>query len=720
MNGNNRLELSLLHLKEKHIVNDTRKGYMNLIARILLFLFKYQTDPEQFADVQLLIEGIAEDLETQDLELGGGSNKTSRIFVEDCLTSEFVEFVKTLNGTDSFKQKKIKEALLKKPPHRIEVINFDNISAYHLLYYIIIQKKRNGQAYSFSQYNSCRAAFSYIYTLYEQTKPSNLETQLCLYFTSLKKLTAERAQLSGNINAKGKKPLPFEVYRFILKKFLSSKEMSYVFGHLFITLTWNAMSRSKTTAAIMLKHIDWEGDCLTIQIYQDKNDQCGDINKDCPRHIFANPLIPEICPILSLGLYFLVYDFDKVGKLFHGVKQNDRFREALKGFFKDGPVANELLLYGLTSETLGLHSIRKGSATYCSSGCTACPSQSSIDNRGGWSQGGVKDVYQKPLHAGDQYVGRTVTGLPRLQPEFAILPPFFVNNSNSEFISESIRCCYPGMPDNLFQVLKFCLASVVYHSEFLKEVMPFDHPVFSTPLFTLPSLLVELKKIVVCRLSEVGDIVPTGIPPDIINLLAIKKNYEAIKEVPMEVGAILEEKTILASQVTPSYRKTLLEQHFNQIKVFHQSASSENVALPETGESVQEITIFTHLWGGEFHYLPENYEIPNLNLRLIFLLWFLGNRNERITPLSKVRPSDVRNPKRLSELKFVIKKMMENVFPGNQNNVKNPTISSVNDWYKTGLESLNIKYFLCKDSNRRVGQLKWTTIARELRTKKEE
>jgi hypothetical protein len=27
---------------------------------------------------------------------------------------------------------------------------------------------------------------------------------------------------------------------------------------------------------------------------------------------------------------------------------------------------------------------------------------------------------------------------------------------------------------------------------------------------------------------------------------------------------------------------------------------------------------------------------------------------------------------------------------------------------------------LCKDSNRRVGQLKWTTIARELRTKKEE
>jgi hypothetical protein len=85
-----------------------------------------------------------------------------------------------------------------------------------------------------------------------------------------------------------------------------------------------------------------------------------------------------------------------------------------------------------------------------------------------------------------------------------------------------------------------------------------------------------------------------------------------------------------------------------------------------------------------------------------------------------VRPSDVRNPKRLSELKFAIKKMMENAFPGIQNNVKNPTISSVNDWYKTGLESLNIKCFLCKDSNRRVGQLKWTTIARELRTKKEE
>jgi hypothetical protein len=31
-----------------------------------------------------------------------------------------------------------------------------------------------------------------------------------------------------------------------------------------------------------------------------KNDQSGERPRD-PRHIYANPLMPEVCPILSLG-----------------------------------------------------------------------------------------------------------------------------------------------------------------------------------------------------------------------------------------------------------------------------------------------------------------------------------------------------------------------------------------------------------------------------------
>lgn len=42
-----------------------------------------------------------------------------------------------------------------------------------------------------------------------------------------------------------------------------------------------------------------------------KNDQTG-TESNAPRHIYANPLMPEICPILALGLY-LVVNPDVVG-----------------------------------------------------------------------------------------------------------------------------------------------------------------------------------------------------------------------------------------------------------------------------------------------------------------------------------------------------------------------------------------------------------------------
>ncbi|ETP53806.1 hypothetical protein F442_01318 [Phytophthora nicotianae P10297] len=35
-----------------------------------------------------------------------------------------------------------------------------------------------------------------------------------------------------------------------------------------------------------------------------------------PRHVYANPTIPEICPVLALGIYFSVFGFDGDGKLF--------------------------------------------------------------------------------------------------------------------------------------------------------------------------------------------------------------------------------------------------------------------------------------------------------------------------------------------------------------------------------------------------------------------
>jgi hypothetical protein len=50
-------------------------------------------------------------------------------------------------------------------------------------------------------------------------------------------------------------------------------------------------------------HLEWENDSMVIHFGQMKNVQFG--GKQDPKHVFANPIIPENCPILAVGIYYL-------------------------------------------------------------------------------------------------------------------------------------------------------------------------------------------------------------------------------------------------------------------------------------------------------------------------------------------------------------------------------------------------------------------------------
>jgi hypothetical protein len=56
---------------------------------------------------------------------------------------------------------------------------------------------------------------------------------------------------------------------------------------------------------------------------------------------------------------------------------------------------------------------------------TACPSATAVHLRCGWQLGGVQDRYFRYAEAGDEYVGRTVTGLNVHSAAFGMLPPHF-------------------------------------------------------------------------------------------------------------------------------------------------------------------------------------------------------------------------------------------------------------------------------------------------------
>ena len=160
---------------------------------------------------------------------------------------------------------------------------------------------------------------------------------------------------------------------------------------------------------------------MTIQFAHMKTDMMG-FEEAVKRHVYANPLQPSICPVLALSVYLATVPCGNTnGKLFAGANQYQRFRKFLMDLVKEHSA--EIRLMGIDPDDIGVHSIRKGAATYICSGSTCCPSLAAVCNRAGWTMGKVKDTYIQYEAAQDQYVGRVVAGLNVQSHEFAVFPP---------------------------------------------------------------------------------------------------------------------------------------------------------------------------------------------------------------------------------------------------------------------------------------------------------
>ena len=135
--------------------------------------------------------------------------------------------------------------------------------------------------------------------------------------------------------------------------------------------------------------------------------------------------------------------------------------------------------------------IRSGrGGTFVCSGSTHGPSIISVCIRCDWSIGGVQDRYLRYENAGDQFLGRVVAGLPMDKPEFAILPPHFLND-HDEDVQHLMSVLFKKLLNkpHLYPVLSLCLASLVFHSDWLIENLPKKHPLFTCDLFREKDIL---------------------------------------------------------------------------------------------------------------------------------------------------------------------------------------------------------------------------------------
>lgn len=111
------------------------------------------------------------------------------------------------------------------------------------------------------------------------------------------------------------------------------------------------------------------------------------------RHIYANPFVPAICPILALAIYTATIGFDSSNYLLPGNNQYDCYAKILgRAWITFGEKRCVHLCFWLA----------------------------------GWGLPGFRDTCVRYESAGDMIVGRFVAGLPFESANFTVLPPFFL------------------------------------------------------------------------------------------------------------------------------------------------------------------------------------------------------------------------------------------------------------------------------------------------------
>ena len=285
-------------------------------------------------------------------------------------------------------------------------------------------------------------------------------------------------------------------------------------------------------------------------------------------------------------------------------------------------------------------------------------------------------------------MGRTAAGLPLDKPEFATLPPYFRCSDESQraFVSSYIMEMFPGITTKLYLVAEYAVASVVYHSEFLKKTLPKQHALLATCLFTEAGIL-QRKKMMVTIEGDGRRC--TGIPAHVTILRGMKGLETSRKEVETRdtqtditlmasnsvnkgnleqshcVGNI-EGKTMMpivlqkVEEMTTRFRRieNMLEVLMRQVngRADRQSCQRQPAQVEHDGT----LQVNGYNSGRRIRLLPEDFLWPKMFVDVAYEWWMQGNAERGYPPFKDLEPSDFADQnarKRLSDFRYLMVKI---------------------------------------------------------------
>jgi len=574
-------------------------------------------------------------------------------------------------------------------PIKVDLITFDIFAQY------VVSRRRDDNTFlSKSTYEGMRSALMHLFRSCSVAPASDLCDRLTQLIGGMKRTVARQRQENGDRLETGKSPLSFSAYKFLCEKLLESDDVNALFGHCFLTLEWSLMSRADSVTKTHLHHIQWRDDCLIIYFAHTKTDQEG-LNMNEPWHIYANPLDPAVCPVLALGKYLFSHPELLLGDqvLFPGRFQYDRFMKLFKTLITTHK--DDLIRLGVDADNLGSHSARKGSSTLCTTGCTVSPPYISICLRAGWALPGVQAKYLHYQEAGDQYVGRTVTGLNPLTADFSISPPYFETNGDVEKenrVSSLISSFIPTNTCNQMRTLmRSIIASILFHWEFLREKL---HPTCRFRSSTIMMTDISEFRLIVktCHPWTTTKQSPriTGVPPHVSLLCSMQQVLEGQSSLPDKViekmSRLMEEFVAQNGGLTPNQVLSVVRSEL-QTLVGRSSQSTNGTSI--IADSNQNVTasrrLNAHYYNNLYHKLPQNFKFPSLTFGNLICRWFLPDYDAGVPAFRNLTTFDVKSVPRGRQILNEMKQLMSVVEEyGREANV----------WQTTGWTTENVTILL--------------------------
>jgi hypothetical protein len=538
----------------------------------------------------------------------------------------------------------------------------------------------------------------------------------------------------------GKDPMSVELYRKLCLWFLELGTDEGIWGYCFFVLTWNLMCRANSTTRVQWNHMFWmSADSLEIHFRHHKGDQLG-TKKAYPRHIFANPLDCLVCPIFALSLYLTTFNTLPAadGRIFPGRNQFKRFSDLMKKVLDAH--ADEVCSCGHSPKDIGTHSIRKGSSTYLSS-LPGGPPAAVICIRAGWSLGKVQEIYIKYEQGGDQFAGRCLAMLPLLKPQFAVSPPHFSTDVSRQWINEtkaSVFAMVSVLPSQS-RLLEMCLAQMVYHRSIVLQWAGGHVIRMNCQLFRDPTMMEQatVDGTQVLHPWSSDDYVFSGVPPHVVLLHEVHTIAEQQKTLVEQfltgVTGILDSREIGGGAMSTQRLRELLDEATKDIREQLNSltengpGSIRNSTTCNQG-TTQRQQFVPHLYGGTFHWLPQDWRFPSVGVLMLWQTWLLGDTVQNVPPLRMLSANDVahldalpleqgtrRRPARktLSDIRYLMNYVESKVQEAGQwTEEHNPT--TVTEMYRAVEEHFVIRGD-GRNHQRRDSQIKWSTMVLLLR-----